>query len=175
MKPTIIILLFIFMTNSSTALIYEHLPECAKPGVHFGAGFGALAGGVTGAAAFTSTSLGGASVATCPTFAMASLTGTGGALLGGPLVPIGGLLAGALFGSLAGGSAGGWVQCRKSQTEESAKAIDFYIRNHPDGDVLEQIRESTKNFFRLPKLTAYRFVVELVQISELMQISFAET
>ena len=158
MKYFLTIVTITLWTPSSAALIYEHLPECAKPGVHFGAGFGALAGGVTGAAAFTSTSLGGASVATCPTFAMASLTGTGGALLGGPLIPLGGLLAGAFFGGLAGGSAGGWVKCRQTQSEESKKAVDFYIRHHPDGDVLEQIRESTKNFFRLPKLTPYRSV-----------------
>ncbi len=128
-----LLFLFLFLPNENSAFVYEHLPECSKPGVHFGAGFGALAGGVTGAAAFTSTSLGGASLAACPSFAVASLTGAGGAVLGGPLVPLGGLLAGALFGGIAGGSAGGFVQCQRYQNEESAKAVEYYINHHPDG------------------------------------------
>lgn len=123
----------LLQSSSARAFIQDYVPECARSGVHYGAGLGAVAGGVTGAAAMTGTGLGGASLAMCPTLSTATLAGTGGAILGGPFMPIGALLAGAIFGGLAGGSTGGWMGCRNAEREEAEKAIEFYIRNHPHG------------------------------------------
>ena len=47
--------LIFFSASPSSAIFYEYVPECARDGVHYGAGLGALAGGMTGAAALTGT------------------------------------------------------------------------------------------------------------------------
>ena len=59
--------------------------------------------------------------------------GAGGSVLGTPLVPIGGLVVGALMGGLAGASTGGYLHCRRQERKEAEKAANFYINNHPDG------------------------------------------
>ena len=46
------------LCGRSYAIFYEYVPACARPGVHYGAGIGAVAGGMTGAAALTGTGLG---------------------------------------------------------------------------------------------------------------------
>ena len=77
--------------------------------------------------------LGGASLATCPHLTVGTLVGSGGTLLGGPFVPFGGLVVGAIFGGLAGGSAGGFVHCSRTEEKEAERAVEYFIRNHPEG------------------------------------------
>jgi DNA-binding transcriptional MerR regulator len=63
------------------------------------------------------------------------VTSAGGSLLAGPLVPIGGLLAGAALGGLAGGSTGGYVQCKRRQHMDQnwEKELEDYVNRHPKG------------------------------------------
>ena len=77
----------------------------------------------------------GSTLAACPSLAMATVSGTGGAMFGGPLIPIGGLLAGAALGGLAGGSTGGYVQCRRRQQMEQnlVEEMEDYMNRHPKG------------------------------------------
>ena len=77
----------------------------------------------------------GSTLAACPSLAMATVSGSGGAMFGGPLIPIGGLLAGAALGGLAGGSTGGYVQCRRRQqmTQTLAEEMRDYMNRHPKG------------------------------------------
>ena len=65
----------------------------------------------------TQTGLGGAALASCPGMALSTIAGSGGALLGSPLAPVGALLLGALLGGVAGGTTGGAISCQ-TKTEE---------------------------------------------------------
>ena len=91
---------------------------------------GALAGGFSGAAVVTQTGLGGAALASCPNLALTTLMGSGGAVLGGPLVPVGALLIGALLGSVAGGTTGGALSCQRLE-ERSSPLHDFVVKYKP--------------------------------------------
>jgi len=94
-----------------------------------------LAGGFSGAAVVTQTGLGGAALASCPGMAISTLAGSGGALLGGPMVPVGALLLGALLGGVAGGGAGGAIACQKVQERSFPLELaqEFKPISHPDG------------------------------------------
>ena len=79
------------------------------------------------------TGLGGAALATCPNMALTTLMGSGGAVLGGPLAPVGALLIGALLGSVAGGTTGGALACQNLEERSSALKLDFKPVEHPQG------------------------------------------
>ena len=129
--PPRIVLFSLLVNLIEATLINNHIPECAKDGVHVGAGLGALAGGGAGAALISQLGLTSMSMATCPTMAMTTLAGTGAGLMGGPLLPIGGLLAGAMLGGVAGGTTGGIFSCQAAQSRYSEP---YYIKYSPHSD-----------------------------------------
>ena len=131
-----LILIIIALGDVSSAVkVADYVPECAQPGVQYGATLGAVTGGLSGAAALTGTGISGSTLAACPSLALTTIAGSGGALLGGPLVPIGGLLAGAALGGLAGGSTGGYVQCKRTKEMQMdlAEQMEDYLQRHPKG------------------------------------------
>jgi hypothetical protein len=81
----------------------------------------------------THTGIGGAALASCPNFALTSLMGSGGAVLGSPLAPVGALLIGALLGSVAGGTTGGALACQNVEERSSVLNLDFKPVAHPEG------------------------------------------
>eukprot|EP00094_Tigriopus_californicus_P013424 TCALIF_12984-PA protein Name:"Protein of unknown function" AED:0.16 eAED:0.16 QI:79/1/0/1/1/0.5/2/0/162 len=107
-------------------------------------------------AALTGTGVGGISLLTCPTLAVNSIIGTGGALLGGPMATLGGVAAGMIMGSIAGASTNGYVHCRRLEIKEAKRATKFYIDHHPDGHKLQGLKQSYEQFFQPQSKFQYR-------------------